>query len=270
MQKTFVVIPRGGLGNRIRVVGSALNFSKVSGCRIVVVWQLTPELNCRYEELFNVVHGLKIYNANRYASRLQETLCGIASKALHGIVDFYDDKSINELSDKIKNYKNGFSNYAVVRVNESFCGSDWDADWFLPAENLILTIDEVCQSYTSHTIGVHIRRQDNDQAILNSKTYCFIEKMNSMIDEYTDVKFYLATDCIETENMMCDLYGSRIIVRDKLLDRNESKGVKDALIDMYCLSRTDSIIGSYWSSFSVAASQIGKVPLHIVSKLDQV
>jgi hypothetical protein len=43
----------------------------------------------------------------------------------------------------------------------------------------------------------------------------------------------------------------------KELNRNSQQGITDAVVDMFCLSKTKYIYGSYWSSFSDIASVIG-------------
>jgi hypothetical protein len=64
------------------------------------------------------------------------------------------------------------------------------------------------------------------------------------------------------ENQIQQQYGDRIITYEKVLDRNQQKGIQDALVDMYCLAGCQKIIGSYFSSFSEVAAQINGIELN--------
>ena len=49
-------------------------------------------------------------------------------------------------------------------------------------------------------------------------------------------------------------------------DRNSIAGIKGGIIDMFALSKTNKIYGSFQSSFSELAAQIGNVPIEILQK----
>lgn len=76
----------------------------------------------------------------------------------------------------------------------------------------------------------------------------------------------MATDDLETENELIEKFTYKIITYKKELSRNTKKGIIDALIDLYCLSKTKYIFGSYWSSFSDIASRIGKIEVVTIKK----
>lgn len=266
MIKTLIVIPRGGLGNRVRVVNSAYRLCKKLGCKLYVVWQLTPELNCRYDNLFKVMEGITVVNTGARSSRGLELLCDSAAKIINRSVGFYDDSTRDDLVRKISDEMLPLQRTVVARVNDGFYATNLPPDWLSPHETLVAEIDSVCSRFPMHTVGIHIRRRDNQESVQVSRTESFIEKMDEMIQQNPEVKFFLATDCMSTQVLLCGRYGKNIFTREKVLNRNEPAGIQDALIDMYCLSRTDFIVGSYWSSFSEVASLLGKVPLVIAGK----
>jgi hypothetical protein len=74
----------------------------------------------------------------------------------------------------------------------------------------------------------------------------------------------LATDDAQEEKLLKNRYGSRIITHQKVLDRSSLQGIKDAMVDLYTLSATDAIWGSYWSSFSDMAATIGNKKKEVV------
>ena len=46
--------------------------------------------------------------------------------------------------------------------------------------------------------------------------------------------------------------------------RDTLAGMQDAVVDLFCLSRTRKLLGSYWSSFSDMAAELSGIPLQIV------
>ena len=90
------------------------------------------------------------------------------------------------------------------------------------------------------------------------------------MDEYLmkdqHIKFFLATDSPDVEESIKSNYGDRIITHDKTLARNTVSGMQDSLIDLYCLARTNRIIGSFYSSFSEVAAKINNIELVQVYK----
>ena len=94
----------------------------------------------------------------------------------------------------------------------------------------------------------------------------FFEIVDEVLDKDNHTMIYLATDSEEVKLQMRKRYGNRIISSSTPADRNSVAGIQDGLIDMYTLARTRKIYGSFQSSFSEMASQIGGVPIEILKK----
>lgn len=135
---------------------------------------------------------------------------------------------------------------------------------FVPTDEIQSKIDSITGNFAGRTIGIHIRRGDNYMSI-NKNTAedysCFIDET---IEKSPDVKFFLATDSEEIKKNLVEKYGSRILYNDSVLERNSVRGMKDAVVDLCCLSRTEKIIGSYYSSFSDLAAELGNIDLTIL------
>lgn len=115
-----------------------------------------------------------------------------------------------------------------------------------------------------NVIGVHIRRTDHDVAIKNSKTDSFIYKMKQCIAERPQICFFVATDDIQEEKNLCEVFGDRIIVqKNKVWGRDSKEGMISGLIDCLCLSRCEYILGSSTSVFSSFAAEYGDKKLII-------
>jgi hypothetical protein len=158
------------------------------------------------------------------------------------------------------------SNFSRVFISSHspFYGSEKLFDVFRVRKNLKEQIDEITNRFGSHTIGVHIRRTDHKKAIIHSPLKLFIEAMKKEIIENGETDFFLATDCPNTECTIRDLFKGRIMIHQKEFSRRTVSGVESAVVDLFCLSNTKKILGSYRSSFSHTAAEINGVELKTI------
>ena len=77
----------------------------------------------------------------------------------------------------------------------------------------------------------------------------------------------MATDSENVKEDFKNKYGNRIFFSTSEADRNSVSGIMDAVAQMYVLSMTNKIYGSYGSSYSEVAAALGGIPL-IVLKND--
>ena len=61
-------------------------------------------------------------------------------------------------------------------------------------------------------------------------------------------------------------YGKRVIMSNAKATRESTDGIRDALVEMYALSRTRHIYGSAGSTFSPIAACLGDVPITILQR----
>ena len=104
------------------------------------------------------------------------------------------------------------------------------------------------------------------ESIKGSPLEGFIEAMSRDLIADSETNFFLATDDAEVEKVLIKRFPGKIITYKKVYSRQEVKGVQDAMVDLYCLSRTNKIYGSFYSSFSEIASRIENIPLEIIKK----
>ena len=108
---------------------------------------------------------------------------------------------------------------------------------------------------------MHIRRTDNVESIKFSPLELFLEKINFEVSENENVNFFLSTDDLNVEERIISEFGNKIITHKKEFSRQTVAGMQDAVVDMFCLSKTAVIYGSYWSSFSEISARIGEINL---------
>ena len=261
----IIVKPNGGLGNRMRVINSALNLARQNKKEsIKVLWKKDAGLNVRFEEIFHPI-------ANTFITEnmLLMSYYFYSRKLLPLRYRYYDDQAI--LDNRFDaTYWN--QNHQKVLLNTCFDFYELNAqtnfyDLFRPVEKLQKKIDEISKDFDQATVGVHIRRTDNVPSTDKSKTGDFIRRMEELVEEKSGTSFYVATDDPGTESKLKQHFSERICsMPHKHLDRNSGAGIEDAATDMYCLSRTSLILGSFSSSFSTVASAIGKIPLEIITQ----
>jgi hypothetical protein len=72
---------------------------------------------------------------------------------------------------------------------------------------------------------------------------------------------YLATDPMEMKERYCATFGDRVVTPPYEAWRNTSAGVQEGLVELYALSHTARILGSYGSSYSRAPAELGRIRL---------
>lgn len=143
--------------------------------------------------------------------------------------------------------------------------ADWEhiseiVDCLKPAIEIENRVDDIMSPYMNFsTIGIHIRRTDHKLAIQNSPLYLFTDQMEQILKEEPNTYFYLATDDADVESQLSAKFP---LIEHKCFSDEKSRktenGMKDAYIDMLCLSRCGKIYGSYQSTFSNMAAVIGR------------
>jgi len=128
---------------------------------------------------------------------------------------------------------------------------------------LLISCYPMCTKYTIQ--GMFIpqddiqRRTDNVVSIQSSPLENFTNMMNAEIKKKANTKFYVASDDDEVKESLKSKYPNRIITLMDDTDRNSLEGMKFAVLDLFCLSKTNKIIGSVGSSYSQIAAEIGGI-----------
>ncbi len=131
---------------------------------------------------------------------------------------------------------------------------------FIPLKGLASKIAEITKKYDLHTLGLHIRKTDHTVAKSASTTEKFIAVIDEGLQKNSETNFFLSTDDVKTKEELIDSYGSKIITQDLTsYSRNDAQAIKEAVVDLYCLSKTNHICGSHHSSFSQTAADIGGI-----------
>lgn len=269
----ITIKPYGGLGNRIRSVDSAIALAECTGKKLRVIWDANAELNCPFSELFKESDKfeLKEISTMYFPRKINEKISILLHKLSINYPFSYDsilhESDISRLKSENYNFcdQKRFDRI-YININGSFLTPKEPYKYFKPVKSIESRVEDLSKEFASYTVGVHIRRTDNKMAIINSPLERFIDLMTQEKSRNEKVKFFLSTDSPETEKIVVERFPDDIIVNKKELRRNRKQGIQDALVDLLCLSKTSSIIGSYWSSFTEVASEMGRIPLIVAGK----
>jgi len=272
----ITIRPYGGLGNRLRAIDSVVAFHQKPNEPVRILWNRNKALNCRFGDLFIIPEFFDVaenqtiippWISQHYTKYINPGLLKIRSRYFAGYEKIYFEKELRLLKKNNYDFRilNTFKSVYIESQNRFF--SNGKKYWYLkPVSEVDSIVSDITCTFGKKMVGIHIRRTDNLRAIHASPLEAFISVMKEKIREDSETQFFLATDNKSVEKDLRQKFRNRIIsYESKCLERNSSRGIKDALIDMLCLSKTKEIVGSYWSSFSEVSAELGNDKLFVVN-----
>ncbi|MBS2097106.1 O-fucosyltransferase family protein [Carboxylicivirga linearis] len=280
--KIIYLVPFGGLANRLRVIASAIEFSKEYNFKLKVFWINRPELNSSYDDLLcsipnveiiskknNILWRALIHISSHYTiySWLKKTLLltdyMLKSKFEKGYFDIESEKFCNYLmkSHKSKNW--------LITCRKFYNYSNKTLNLFVPQIKVQDKVDKfIKENIGGKFIAVHIRRTDNSISIENSPLHLFEAVIEKAILKNT--KILVCTDSSSTKQYLKEKYSSSLVIPESNLSRNSKEGITDAFVEFILLSNSLKIYASQGSTFSLLASEFKSIDLEIVSKTAEI
>lgn len=262
--KRIDIIPFAGLCNRMRTISSGIQIAHELSIVPTIYWNKTLDCNTYFQDLFKMppTKYCKVVENNsilfKFANKNNVKIPLLLQKIVYDQVLYrYNIKDGNifnviDLSRErllLASYHTMYKHFDMTKI-------------FVPTADIQKEIDDVVCKF-DHTIGVHIRRTDHVLSKKESPLESFIRVLNNEINKDDLVSFYLATDDFEVKKEIVRIFGNRIITCNCELSRSSLEGMKYAVVDLFCLSRTARIIGSASSSYSETASELGGINLTI-------
>lgn len=264
--KQVTIVPQGGLCNRLRVVLSALMLSRPD-VSLRVDWACNAECRANFADLFATAPLTPLLIGERRwwnvpQSRRNLHLPALLRRACYDLqlVNFNGatDDSLPRLIDTYNNIYVS-TGYVLQPYSAHF------AQLLHPVPALQQRIDDICRTFEDRVVGVHIRRTDSVRSIAESTDAAFLSAMQREVDADANVRFFLATDSLPLRAHLEKAFPGRIVAQPiRSVRRDTLSGMQDAVVDLFCLSRTRKLLGSYWSSFSDMAAELSGIPLQIV------
>lgn len=262
--KELIIIPQGGLCNRLRVVLSSLTVARqATDYRIRVEWGIGRECHAAFNDLFQPIIEEKFNIAPRkwwntpqswHNLHIPTFLRHFIYSKQYPLYNYKTNCTIEQLMERYP--KVYLSTWLAVDATEV------NAEILHPVEALQQRIDSLTAFFSEDTVGVHIRRTDNAQAIATSTMEAFCQALDSELAQHPYTNFFLATDDRAVKEYLQQKYPGRILIQGpSIMRRDTLSGMREAVVDLYCLSKTQKVLGSYYSSFSATAAEIGNIPL---------
>lgn len=265
--KILYVEPCAGLGNRLLALGSAIYWANKRGYRLVVIWKKETACAVTWNSIFSNELDFDVVEVNQLPKQLTNYFqvtrdSGLIKKLSKNarVVECNQidiDEVDNIFDDGVKLYIKSYSQFAPQKEME-------DCIRQIKFARAIVDRVDTIMNAPGMKVGVHIRRTDHANAISKSPTYLYEEKMREILTD--DMRFYVASD---SEDEIKGLERQFSCIKHQCYSNEVSRvsenGMKDAIVDMLCLSKCSMIIGAYGSTFSRLAAIIGEIPLVVVS-----
>ncbi len=271
----IIFVPVGGLANRMGAMASAVVLAEKTGSRLEVVWFRDWALHAPFGRLFEPIRGdlFRLKDASRrdYLLLDRPRPKNFHLPLLYQKMAFKSclyERSIDPLCQEHFAFEEWIQTHRRVYMASYMAFRQYDPALmkrlFVPVGEIRQEVDRRCREFATRPIGVHVRRTDNEEAIRQSPIELFYGKLDAEIERDSRTGIYLATDAEEVKQAMKQRYGNRVLTSAKQADRRSLAGIRDGMADMYTLARTGKIYGSFHSTFSIVASQIGNIPLEIL------
>ena len=260
-----------GLCNRIKCLVSAIKTCEEEGAQLILCWPKTKYCGCSFSELFenDIVQKSEaecfrlIYSDHELIySGHKSTISVINTWRLQPIPNEVPERFARVYPDP---HSSGRSiDFEFDRIPESV-RTDFlvHISKLVPNRPILDTVNEFKQDYRlEELVGVHIRRGDSmyhpDNRASVSHPDSFAHRIEKLIELNPNVRFFLSTDCVDTERRFLARFPGRFATFKKdSRDRHKREAIKEALIDLLLLSTTKHILGSYKSTFTEMAWWFG-------------
>ena len=277
---SLIVNPIGGIANRLRAIVAGASLAKELKVSMQVVWAINSELAAPVDELIDIegisgngmpdirIHNISalkqlfLYDASRkrnfYAS-------GITKFGKYGY-ELDDDKLIkNSCILDIRTIHDTLSKDRDILIRSGLEFFDFTDEFYRqlihPLSRYEAQATDILKGMKD-TVGLHIRRTDNAMSVRHSPLTLFFNAVDLELKHNPETNFYLASDDEDTKKVLVERYGGdRIVTSSLKADRSSASGIKNAFLEMVILSKCSKIYGSFYSSFSEAASKLGNVRL---------
>lgn len=269
--KQLTLIPIGGLANRFYAIVSSIALCEKYKLKLRIIWFKDHGMGASFHSLFKLsadaVDFVEVVDAQWYhyiydrPRKRNLWLPGLFQK--HKFDVKYYIPSLFEPQALIDSFKKFNSIYLV---HCSYFYPEASLHYIEPQSAIIDQANHIVgEIFRNRVIGMHIRRTDNIESIRKSPLELFTNAIDHEIKMDPTVSFFVASDSLEEKQKLKDLYGDRVCTSMEQTTRATEKGIIDAFVELYILSKTNKIYGSSHSTFSMLAAQLSGIELEVLS-----
>jgi len=276
-KSNLLLVPSGGLANRMRSITSAWDLCKKIEANLQVVWFQGWGMHAAFCDLFEPIsaEGLSLreagfwdYVVNDRPRRHNLWLPWLPQQIYYrgGVINELQVSSLRDQGFDFESWLNGRKRYMSCNDEFGTFPNDLYARMFRPNGVVQQFVRNYESSFSQYSIGMHIRRTDNIDSIRMSPTELFIDKGHNELALHPELTIFLATDSEEVKLQMQQEFGKHIVTSGHEASRDSIQGIQEGLADMWTLAKTQKIYGSAGSSFSQMAAKIGGNKLEILER----
>lgn len=269
----ITIIPTGGLCNRMRAMATGIAIAQHYQSQANIYWNNCPGLKANFSDLFKPIKekNIQIKENKDWLHNIGDTknfllrwpILRIKYNQIffnYNTLKSHNANIFTQIDGKISDRTLFVSCYPMCELSNLHT-------LFIPTDEIQCDIDKITQHFSPQTIGIHIRRTDNSQSIKNSPIESFEQMMQTELKKDSNMTFYVASDDNEVKTYLKNKYPQNVITIFEDTSRNTTKGMHFAVVDLFCLSKTNHIIGSYYSSYSHIASILGGISVEYAKKI---
>ncbi|MDD4759652.1 MAG: hypothetical protein PHU66_02415 [Bacteroidaceae bacterium] len=265
----ITIVPVSGLGNRMRVVTSVVKAAPQIEGGVRIVWQPTWDFRARFDELFKPIEEQNVTIVPGSVFDSPATKDNLFFPMLLRKFRYKKEWRCFSPSEN-KNLLSLAEKYDSFYMDTCYALGPYEASdvrkCFKPKVELNQQILEMTEKFSDKMLGVHIRRVDNKMSIKYSPLASFRKRIDDLLEKGEADKIFLCTDDECVRDYFRKTYGERVLTRRISLNRNSLQGIQDAVVDLWSLSRTSHILGSYYSSFSDTAAELSGTPFEVIQQ----
>jgi len=258
----------GGLGNRLKPIGSCSLIAKQLNRKLGIYWPSTMRCMGKFKNLFlNPIEEINIDELNSDDVVIYSEPSYIIHDAnlnnFFGLLNLYNKIGCLPI-EQVENLDIS-KKYAIV-YNNTVLPKYGDIDNFIKSLNPIKKLNDVITNFVKvnkidkSVIGIHARSTD----FTNSNIKSYKQFVDSLLTDSPNIKILFCSDDLEWECQMYYEYPNNIIIREKkdivkkfdatkswLNNAHTSElAVQEAIIDMYLLSKTNFLVYNTDSTFA--------------------
>jgi hypothetical protein len=280
--KKLIIYCTGGLTNRVFPIASGINLARITGRELYVYWPLDNRCLANFNDLYDYdlkfvgetfLSGLDVSNSefhSEYQASVQNdyTMYNrtfLHDKMLGGKLHINNLNIINNESENILLVTNNFIKCVTENENRKSL-----VEMTFKKELLELSNKYIIENgIDKNTIGAHIRGTDLKQ---HNPLGAYLNQIESRLSSDINQIIFVSSDDSEIESTVKDRFGDRVIcrMRKKYVEKKNKNNswlnntnttvemMKDSIIDLIILSKTNFIIQSNGSTFTSYADILSK------------
>lgn len=275
----ITLVPRGGLGQRLRTVASTIALARKYTRPLEIIWFQSDAFEAPSNRLFTLDpqmrrESITIREAKwtDYVSRCTPDRGNVWLSApflLLGYDDILTESKVRELLQQ-----------TPERIDEIFrrrhrrlfiqtgCELTHERDMYkplLPNIEVINVRNSRLSSWHNNIVGIHIDRTTSEMSMQDSPTELFIRRMYEIVVGDPTTSFFVTTTSHDERERLQTLYSSRIVAPSSISDATSVDGLIETYGDLLALSQTVKILTTPNSAYTAVASSMGHVQSETLS-----